>query len=304
MKKLNLLLLLCLISSPAFSDPNQIDLLSAENWRPLKDVADGDLQLKLENALNNRPRWKTLIKQKRLAVGVVDMRRQIPRSASINGNEMMYAASLPKIAILLSAYVSFEDGTLAETPAIHKDLSDMIRVSSNAAATRVIDAIGLRKIATVLEDPTYGFYDETKGGGLWVGKRYAATGRRFGDPIHNISHGATVTQVCRFYYLLAHGQLINGERSREMLEDLSDPGLHHKFVSQLDRVAPTAQVFRKSGTWKNWHSDSVMVWGREWRKYILVAMIEDPDGEEVIKQLLPLVESILYQKPLTQLSLQ
>ena len=36
------------------------------------------------------------------------------------------------------------------------------------------------------------------GGGLWVGKRYAAAGKRLPDPMNGLSHGATVEQVSRF----------------------------------------------------------------------------------------------------------
>ena len=292
-------LLLFLLFLPTILRANteniSITLLPNNNWQPLYDSVDTDLQTKLEAKLNSVNQYRRLIQQKKLAVGIVDMQGENPRFARVNGNEMMYAASLPKIAILFAAYASFEDGSLDESAEIHKDLTDMIRISSNAAAARVTDKIGLKKIEQVLSDPTYGFYSESRGGGLWVGKRYASSGTRKGDPIHNISHGATVTQVCRFYYLLSHGKLINAHRSKQMLEDLVDPHIHHKFVSQLDVLAPNATVFRKSGTWKNWHSDSVMVWGQKWRNYILVTMVESADGEKIIRQMLPLAEKLIYQ---------
>jgi beta-lactamase class A len=269
---------------------------NASHWTPLYDTVDAKLQAALAQRVNANPTWKRLADRKRLAVGVVDLGRHsdMPRFARINGNQMMYAASLPKIAILLSAYVSFEDGTLAETDEIHQDLTDMIRVSSNAAATRMMDAVGMAKIEAVMRDPQFGFYDEARGGGLWVGKRYASTGPRHGDPLYNISHGATVTQVSRFFYQLAEGHLISPERSAEMLEDLSDPGIHHKFVAAIDKRAPLAKVFRKSGTWQDWHADSVLVQGPDWRNYILVGLVESADGEMILRDLLPAVEELLH----------
>lgn len=262
-------------------------------WQPLYAQVDSSLQAAMEKRLNANPEWARLIRGKKMAIGLVDLSGDEPRFARVNGNHMMYAASLPKIAILLGAYVSFEDGSLAETDEVHADLADMIRVSSNAAATRLIDRIGMKKIQTILQDPQYGFYDEKRGGGLWVGKRYASDGPRVGDPMFNISHGATATQVCRFFYLLAEGHLINAERSAQMLADLSDPHLHHKFVSQVEDRAPGAQMYRKSGTWKQWHSDAIMVRGTQWRDYILVGLVESQNGERVLRQVLPAMEELI-----------
>jgi beta-lactamase class A len=264
-------------------------------WHSLYESGDAELQKALDTALNANKEWRSLIRKKKMAVGVVDLEDiEQPGFARVNGSVMMYAASLPKIAILLAVYQSFEDGSLVETEEIHADLAAMIRTSNNAAATRMIDLVGFDKIEEVLTDPHYDLYDPTHGGGLWVGKRYAKTGKRVGDPISNISHGATVTQVCRFYYLLATGRIISPERSRQMLEDLADPGLHHKFVSVLEKRAPHARLFRKSGSWKQWHSDSILVWGETWRRYILVAMVESEKGETIMRQLVPVVEDVLH----------
>jgi beta-lactamase class A len=272
-----------------------MSMMQAESPRilPLSANFDAGLQAEVTRRLNANPEWRRLIQRGKLAVAVVDLAGARPRFAHVNGDLMMYAASLPKIAVLLAAYASFEDGSLEETPEIRKDLRDMIQVSSNAAATRVIDAVGMKKIEQVMRDPRFGFYNEERGGGLWVGKRYAATGVRLGDPLFNISHGATVTQVARFYYMLAARELINPRRSEQMLEDLANPGLHHKFVAELERRAPDAQLFRKSGSWRNWHADSVLVRGKDWRNYILVALAESQNGETIMRELVPVVEGVL-----------
>ncbi len=268
-------------------------IASANDWQPLYESVDPELQKALETRLSKNPEWKKLIARKKLAIGLVDLSGDTPRFARVNGNQMMYAASLPKIAISIAAYASFEDGSLKETPEIREDLGDMIRVSSNSAATRMIDRIGMKKIQTVLKDPKFGFYDEKRGGGLWVGKRFASSGPRVGDPIHNISHGATVTQVCRVFYLLATRKLISPERSEQMLDDLVDPHLHHKFVSQIEERAPNARMYRKSGTWRQYHADSIMVQGTRWRDYILVGLVESENGEAILRKVLPVVEELI-----------
>ncbi|WP_313791650.1 MULTISPECIES: serine hydrolase [Flavobacteriaceae] len=259
---------------------------------------DNSLQANLEEEILSNEIWSQLISQKKMAIGIVDLSDpERVRFARLNGNYMMYAASLPKIAILLSAMDAIEKGELTETPEVKKDMRLMISKSDNAASTRMIDRIGYAKIESVMTDPNYEFYDENSGGGLWVGKRYGGGGDTNREPLKQLSHAASVTQVCRFYYLLANGKLVNEKRSKQMLSIMENPELHHKFVNTLDMIAPTARLFRKSGSWKTYHSDSILVWGKESnRRYILVALVDDPDGEQIIRNLVKPVEKVL-KKP-------
>jgi beta-lactamase class A len=263
-------------------------------WHSLYERADETLQVELEEALQRNDRWRSLIEREKMAVGVVDLADPAaPRFAQVNGQTMMYAASLPKIGILLAAYQSFEDGVLEETAAIHQDLVAMIRRSDNSAASRLVDRVGLRRIEQVLLDPRYRLYDFDSGGGIWVGGRYAAGGQRIPDPIKGLTHAATVSQVCRYYYLLANGRMINPDRSQQMLEILSAPELHDKFVSVLEKVVPTERLYRKSGTWDVYYSDSILVWDKSWRRYILASLVKDEQGERILRELVPAVEAIL-----------
>lgn len=285
--------------APAVDEPQLAGVeLKAGESRKLSSYRNSELTTKLNQAMRQVPEWKRLINGRRMAVAIVDLNGNTPRFASVNGDVMMYAASLPKIAILLAAYQAFEDGTLEETPEMHEDLGAMIRRSSNKAATRMIDRLGMKKIQEILSDSRYGLYDINRGGGLWVGKRYASDGPRRGDPMFNLSHGATADQVARFYYMLVTGRLVSPTRSAQMLQDLSEPALNHKFVAALRIRAPSARLYRKSGTWKNWHSDSVLVRDRNWRNYILVALVQSSNGEKIINAIVPVVENII-EPPLT-----
>ncbi len=287
-----LLLLLCIAKLLPAQDQLPLDL---PDYRPLLSFANVDLQTDLNNALNANSNWAKLIQEKRMAVGLVDLKDPFNiRFARVNGNEMMYAASLPKIAILLAMMDALEKGELEETEEILREMNAMICNSSNQCSTNLIDLLGYEKIEEVLTDPRYELYDEEYGGGLWVGKRYAAAGARYPDPIKGLSHAATVSQVCRFYYLLAMGKLVTNNRSRQMLDIMDNPALHHKFVNTLDQIAPNAEVYRKSGSWRSYHSDSVLVWGEDSRRrYILVALMEAPDGEQIIRELVNVVEKVL-----------
>lgn len=264
----------------------------------LRQLIDSTMQKKLEMTLNSKKKWKALIDQKRMAVGVVDLSdiKNI-RFARVNGNHMMYAASLPKIAVLFAAMDAIEKGELVETPDVKKDMKLMISKSNNQATTRMIDRLGYQKIEDVLTNDNYNLYDEEYGGGLWVGKRYASGGGKTNrEPLKNLSHAATVSQVCRFYYLLVQGKLVNERRSKQMLGIMENPALHHKFVSVLDGIAPKARLFRKSGSWRSFHSDSILVWGSPSRRYILVALIDDPSGEQIIRNLVIPIEKVLKSK--------
>jgi beta-lactamase class A len=272
---------------------------AGSTWRPLSRLHDAGFQAQLEEALKRHPFWQSLIGTEKLAVGLVDLSvPAAPRFAQVNGETMMYGASLPKLAILLAAFQSFEDGNLKETPAIDADLKQMIRRSDNAAAGRMAALIGLKKIETLLLSPRYRFYDPAKGGGIWLGSGYTAGGDWHPDPIKGLTHTATVYQLCRFYYLLAYGRLINPQRSRQMLSILSSPELHDKFVQVLEPEVPLGSLHRKSGEYKVWFSDSILVWAApSWRRYILVAMVENGKGEKVLEGLVPVVERLLQTRP-------
>lgn len=261
--------------------------------QPIAEIEDADLKAILKKEINKNPTWKRLIRGKQMSIGIVDLSDTDKfRYAGLNDNFMMYAASLPKIAILLAAMDAIEKGELKDTKEVRKDLRLMISKSNNRASTRMIDRVGYKKIEQVLRAPRHKLYDEEVGGGLWVGKRYAAAGKRSPDPIKGLSHAATTRQVCSFYYQLALGNLVSTESSRQMLQIMKKPALHHKFVNTLDKIAPKADVYRKSGSWRNYHSDSALVWGPD-RKYIIVVLVDYDYGEQTIRDIVRPVEKVL-----------
>ena len=63
------------------------------------------------------------------------------------------------------------------------------------------------------------------------------------------------------------------------------PGIRHKFVIGLAENNPDARLYRKSGTWKQFHADSALVVDPGYR-YIAVAIVEDEDGAEILERLI------------------
>jgi len=263
-------------------------------YQELEDNKDPILQNNLEKIIGRNRIWSKLVAQKKMSIALVDLRQmERLRFASINGEHMIYAASLPKIAVLLTAMEAVQEGCLEYSEELQKDLRLMIAKSNNAATTRVIEMLGYDKIAETMTRSKYELYDKNEGGGLWVGKKYAKSGRKNPDPLKGLSHAATADQVARFYTMLAYGKLVDEEWNKHLMNYLIDPEINHKFIKTLSKIAPDADVYRKSGSWKHFHSDSALVFGEEGRKYIIVALIEDTNGGSICSALINKVEEAL-----------
>ena len=206
-----------------------------------------------------------------------------PRLAQINGDEMIYAASLPKIAILLGAAVAIDEGRLAPDEQFQRDLHDMIRVSCNKCANRVLERVGYEEVLDLLRSPDFALYDELHGGGLWLGKPYGPQPAWARDPLHGLSHDATTFQAARFYCGLQQGTLVSPEQNHLMLETLSRPGIEHKFVRGL-RGHDEIEMFRKSGTWRTYHADSALVRSDD-GVYVIVGLAHSPRGGDWLESL-------------------
>ena len=276
-------ILLVFMSAPLFAD-------GTDRFPSLWESFDPRLQKQLDATLKDLGLDKATRKHQ-LSVALVDITDpEEPRVASVNGDEMLYAASLPKIAILLGAFVEIEEGTMKLDQDTRASLTRMIRNSSNVDATRMLNRVGKKRLLQILQSD-YKLYDPSVNGGLWVGKEYGKSSAYKRDPLHNLSHGATAMQAARFYYLLETGQLVSDDLSDEMKEMLGNPGIHHKFVKGLADY-PEAKIFRKSGTWKQWHADSALI-EQDGRKYIIVALADNPKGGQWLSSLIKPIHAFM-----------
>ena len=283
-KILTIGLVLFVSVSSAFSSQPTPALATCSNSR-LQDGLESCLRdLKLDQAAA----------RKKLSVALVDITDPSqPQLAEINGDQMMYAASLPKIAILLGAFERIANGEMEFDRATEEKLTRMIRNSSNRAATEMLNQVGKVYLADLLQSPKYRLYDPQYNGGLWVGKEYGKAGAWKRDPLANLSHGATAFQVARFYYLLETGQLVSPEMSREMKTILSKPAIAHKFVKGL-KSRPDAEIYRKSGSWRQYHADSALI-EHNGRRYIAVALAEDVRGGEWLSRLIVRLDDLILR---------
>lgn len=258
-------------------------VLAEETIRLLNEAGDLQLQADLKSLIAEQG-LSGAVQAKQLAVILVIVTDpDKPRVAEFNSRQMVYAASLPKIAILLGAAVAIDEGRLELTPELEEDMHAMIRQSCNSCATRVLEQVGREELLKVLQSPKYNYYDQKGQGGLWVGKDYGPSSAYRRDPLSNLSHGATAFQAARFYYELHTGQLVSPEQNKMMLDMLSRPAIKHKFVKGLEAY-PHLEVFRKSGSWKTYHADSALIRG-DGIAYIIVALANHANGNAWVTQL-------------------
>lgn len=236
---------------------------------------DAVLQRELDQIMGQVP-YRRLARQRRISVALIDLTDpNAVRYAGFDADRMRYAASLPKIGILVGVFDKVERGELEYTPELRRKLERMIRNSDNAISSEMIRVVGFQGIARALQDPRHQLYDPVRRGGIWVGRGYGGLGLWRRDPLGNTSHGATARQAARFFALIQRGELVSEWASAEMKEILGRPAIHHKFVRGLENERPEAVIYRKSGTWRNYHADAALV-EHEDHTYVAVVLLESP----------------------------
>ncbi len=245
-------------------------------------VGDSVMTLAL-GRLDTALRRTNEVEAEQTAVGLLDM--TTGRVAMLRADTQYYAASVPKIAILLAYFQTHPQAADSLDEDTLRELGLMIKRSDNALAAKYSKLIGLQAIADILTSQAYKLYDPMHGGGLWIGKHYGKSDERLRDPLAGESHAATVRQLLRYYLMLEQGWLVSPQASRTMRDIFESPELEHlqsKFVLGLaDR---DVQIIRKSGTWNEWHADSAVVTA-EGRHYILVALTHHEQGGEYLTAL-------------------
>ena len=249
---------------------------------------DPHLQKQLES-IDARLRAKYGMTLEQTAVGLLDLNH--PRLAMTHPDRIEYAASVAKVGILL-AYFQLHPGAATEMDAATEhELGLMIKASSNEIAAKYSRALGLREIQQVLNEQ--GFYDAAHGGGIWVGKHYGPNSERIGDPVANHSHGATVRQLLRFYWLLSRDQLVSPAASQKMRAIFLSPDIphdDHKFVKALSGRGLT--ILRKWGSYEDSLHDSAIIEGAG-RRYVLVALTHHPRGDDYLEDLAREVDDVM-----------
>jgi beta-lactamase class A len=264
-----------------------------EGWRTFTldydTPVDPALQASLES-VDAALRTKYGMTPAETAVGVLDLTGL--RLAMIHPDRIEYAASVAKIGILLTFFHLHPEAARQLDSETRHELGLMIKASSNEMAAKYSRQMGLVAIQRILN--SYGFYDQSHGGGIWVGKHYGRSDERIVDPVGGHSHAATVRQLLRFYLLLEQEKLVSPEASRAMRDIFASPEIPHdeiKFVKGLRER--NVEILRKWGSWENWLHDSAIISGPG-RHYILVALTKHPLGDEYLADLAPIIDDLMH----------
>ena len=226
------------------------------------------------------------------AVGLVDL--LTGRVAMLRPDREEYAASVPKVGILLAYFTLHADAATTLDPAVRHDLGLMAKQSNNEMAAKFSRELGLKPIQKVLNDA--GFYDAARGGGLWVGKHYGKGDERYGSPVGNNSHAATVRMLLKYFVMLEQDQLVSPAASQTMREIFRSPDLEPSdlfFVKAL-KDRPRLSLYRKWGLWEDWHHDAAVVTAPG-RRYVLVALTRHPRGGEYLEALAKSVDDAMSE---------
>jgi beta-lactamase class A len=251
-------------------------------------LVDPGLQHGLEQ-IDAEIRARLAVTADQTALGVVDLISL--RVAMIRPDFEMYGASIPKIGILLAYFQLHPEAATNLNAQTRHELGLMIKASDNEMAAKFSRELGLKPIQAVLN--SYQFYDVAHGGGIWVGKHYGKGGERYGDPVADHSHAATVRQLLRYFLMLEQGKLVSPVASQTMRDIFASPDIPHdnnKFLRGL--AGRGLEVIRKSGSWEDWLHDSAVVTGPG-RQYILVALTKNPRGDEYLVAVAQRVDDLL-----------
>ncbi len=223
------------------------------------------------------------------AAGLLDLRSG--RLAMLHPDREEYAASVPKIGILLAYFETHPEAVTNLAASTRFELGLMAKASSNEMAAKYSRELGLKQIQSILNK--YRFYDAGRGGGIWVGKHYGKSDERYGDPVGDNSHAATIRQLLRYYLLLEQGRLVSPEASAQMRAIFQSPEIPHdqiKFVKGL--AGRDVQIIRKWGSWEEWLHDTAVVTGGG-RHYVIAALTHHPRGDEYLEALAKAADDLL-----------
>jgi beta-lactamase class A/LysM repeat protein len=195
----------------------------------------------------------------------------------VRSGEVYPSASVNKLPIMIELLRQIGAGKLKRTPAVTADLEQMIVVSDNAAANRLLDAVGEDNVNR--EMAALGFSNTL------MHNHFSGTPD---EPGFNQS---TPADMAGLLTLLANDALIGPAAGREMRDLLS----RTRDASKMVRGLPAgARVYHKSGWYPTVANDAAVV-STARGSYVLAVFSRDLPDDETGNRLIAEISRLVYQ---------
>lgn len=253
-----------------------------------------ELQAFLDRTIDGLEAHDARLREAAVRVAVLDLAHgEPPRIADHHGDAPIYPASVGKFVYLMAAYRWQEEGRLRIEGDFDRELTEMIRVSSNEATQKVFARLTDTEPGPELSAEAYRDYRERRqavkrwlatlgvtdlhcvnptydGGGDLYGRdaqfiRDASVagglGRGHGEAPNR--QAMTANGTVRLLALLATDRALSAEDSatvrRRMRRDPAEqPHLVHRIAGGASRL-PGLEIYAKSGTWGPIYADAGIV---------------------------------------------
>ncbi len=141
-----------------------IPVFAESEFPDLRECHSPKLQGMLNRAMRaHGPKSKEAAHKRQMGSVVADITDiKNPQVAWYNPDVMYYAASLPKIAIVVGVFAQIDQGIITLDSTIETKLIGMIRHSSNQYATQLLRLVGMKQLSQILQSERYGkLYDQS-----------------------------------------------------------------------------------------------------------------------------------------------
>lgn len=210
-----------------------------------EDIDNEDKQKKVEDYINNNAtsgQWSVYAKDLNSGNDMI----------SINANDKKQSASLIKLFIMATAYDEIEKGNLVSSE-VESDIHQMIIVSDNNAANRMIDRLGFSKINEYIRNNGYSNTE--------INRKMLASA-------DNGDNYTSTRDVARLLEKIYNKNCVSSSASEQMMYHLKAQTLKEKIPAGVPSGVETAS---KTGELSTVENDAAIVF-KDGQPYILVVM--------------------------------
>lgn len=265
---------------------------------PPEPVPDAALNAALDRMVRETLAEVSGLAEDRVHVALIDLADpEAPRSAHFHGDEPVYPASVVKMFYMGYVYHLADRGEIEITPELRKQLTQMIRPSSNVATGKIVDTWSDTHEESLMQPDEFREFSEkrnacnrwlqgvlsiedvnanqkTWGGTIPDAERQFLSGGQFGGPWVN-RNSMTALSAARYLQLLAQDRLASPQ-SCDAMRTLMQRNVAEQPY-QRRRIAggapEGAKVYSKTGTTSDTFHDAGIIRLPDGHTFVLVTLV-------------------------------